>query len=103
MAGKFSLTSKFGIVSAVLLLLSVGLCGIGVSHVSGGAAPDILVPAGLVALGLGLLGLAITIVMAIVQAVSGRSAYGVHPPSLPEAPPAPPPVLPPAEPKDHEP
>ena len=72
MATQFSLTGKLAVISSVLLLLSLGLCGLGGSGLDVGRISEALVPAGVLCLGVGLLGLLVTAIVAIVQAVKGR-------------------------------
>ncbi len=88
MASNFSLTAKFAVISAVLLLLSLGLCGLQATGLMSGKAIDLLLPAGLVCLILGVLGIVLTIIMAIVQAIKASKRPGEPrispPPPLPE-------------------
>ena len=71
MANNFSLTGKLAVASSALLLISLGLCGLGGSGLGSGKFSEALVPAGVLCLGLGVLGVLATAIVAIVRAVSG--------------------------------
>ena len=91
MSGNYSLTSRFAVAMAVLFLLSIGLCGLGATGVVHGN-PDLLVPAGLIALGLSVVAFVLTIIFAIVESIKVKRMPDV--PAITPPPPSPPPPPP---------
>ena len=87
MANNFSLTAKLAIVSSVLILISLGLCGLG--GVGGQKAAGILFPAGLIALALGVLGFLLTLIVAVIQGFRASRPQGPPPAIAPAPPPRP--------------
>ncbi len=84
MASNFSTTGKIAVVSGVLLLLSLGLCGFGGSGYGGSSTlTGAAIAGGLTCLALGAIGIIVSVIMAIVQAASGNKP---RPPSAPPPP-----------------
>ena len=96
MASNFSLTGKIAVVSGVLLLLSLGLCGFAGLGVGGINLTGPAIAGGLTCLALGVVGIIVSAIMAVVQAASGNRPA---PTSAPPPSPPPPPISHPDDPQ----